>query len=126
MGDDNGCTICELVNAFLRNKQAKLDAGELASSTFADYHRICSRLAGYFGRNCRVDDLLPGDFEKLRRQLAKDLSVVTLKCEINKFRIVLKFASDQRFIGQGHPQISQRSWSESLYGGGDDMDLQCQ
>ena len=93
--DGDGCTLRQLVNAFLRSKQAKLDAGELAQNTFTDYHRVCERLITHFGRSRRVDDLRPDDFEKFRRELTKTLSPVTLKGEITKIRIVLKFASDQ-------------------------------
>ncbi len=96
----DGCTIKELVNAFLRSKQAKLDAGELARNTFTDYHQICGRLVEHFGRSRRVDDLRPEDFEKFRMELVKTLGVVSLKNTINKCRIVFRFAHDQRMIEQ--------------------------
>ena len=98
--NDDGHSIKQLVNAFLRSKQAKLDAGELARNTFADYHAVCSRLVKHFGRSRRVDGLRPDDFEKLRRKLAHTLSVVSLKNTINKCRIIFKFAHDQRLIAE--------------------------
>lgn len=96
----DGCTIKQLVNAFLRSKQAKLDAGELARNTFADYHTVCGRLVKHFGHLRRVDGLHPDDFERFRRRLAQTLSVVSLKNAINKSRIIFKFAHDQRLIAQ--------------------------
>jgi len=96
----DGCTLRELANAFLRSKQAKLDSGELAPNTFADYHRVCARLIDHFGRSRRVDDLRPDDFEKFRRKLSKAMSIVALKNEINRCRIIFKFASDQRLISE--------------------------
>jgi hypothetical protein len=97
-GDE--CTLRELCNAFLRSKQAKLDAGELAHNTFADYYRVCARMVKQFGRGRRVDDLRPDDFEKFRREMAKTMSVVALKNEINRCRIILKFAHDQRLVAE--------------------------
>jgi integrase len=97
VGDD-GCTLRELCNAFLTSKRNKLESGELSGDTFADYHRTCSRLIDYFGKSQQVNALRPADFEGFRKQLAKGLSVITLKNEINRCRIVLKYAHDQGMI----------------------------
>jgi hypothetical protein len=70
----------DLVNAFLRSKQSKLDAGELARNTFADYNQVRRRILDH---STLVDDLRPDDFEKFRRQLSKTHSVVSLKNAIN-------------------------------------------
>jgi len=82
VGDD--CTLRELVNAFLRSKQAKLDAGELTRETFADYHKICRRILEHFGKSRCVADLRPSDFENFRKELAKTRSEVSLnRIELN-------------------------------------------
>lgn len=94
----DGCTLRTLCNAFLTNKKLKLDSGELSESSFSDYYRVCGVLIDHFGKDRCVDDLHPDDFQSFRRQLSKRLGVVTLRNEINRFRIIFKFAHDQRLI----------------------------
>jgi integrase len=94
----DGCTVRVLCNAFLTSKKAKLDSGELAPRSFQDYYRTCEILIDRLGRDRRVDDLRPDDFEALRKALAKTRGAVSLKNEVNRARVVLKFAFDQRLI----------------------------
>ena len=94
----DGCTFRLLCNAFLNSKRSKLESGELSELTFRNYFTICERLIGRFGRDRRVDDLRPDDFEKFRSSLAKRFGVVTLLNEINRCRVVLKYAHDNRLI----------------------------
>ena len=94
----DGCTLRTLCNAFLTSKKNRLESGELSRQSFADYYNTCDRLIEYIGRDRRVDDLPPDDFEGFRKSMAKCFGSVTLKNEINRFRIVLKFAHDQRLV----------------------------
>ena len=94
----DGCTIQYLANSFLTSKKNKLGVGELSRPSFANYYDTCERLVSQFGRERRVDDLGPRDFETFRKQLAKKYGPTTLKNEINRCRIVLKYAHDQRLI----------------------------
>jgi integrase len=87
-----------LVNRFLSSKQQLLEAGELTARTFADYKGTCQRLVDVFGWSRRVDDLTPDDFESLRAQISKTRGVVSLGNEINKVKIILKYAADNRLI----------------------------
>ena len=81
------------------NDQAKqAGRGELLKHTFAKYYETCELLIGQFGRDRRVDDLRPDDFEAFRKSLAKNCGFVTLKSKINRCRVVLKYASDNRLI----------------------------
>jgi len=95
-----GCTIRDLCNSFLTSKRNKLAAGELSERSFRDYHQTCGRLISYFGGDRRVDDLRPDDFEGLRSKLAERLGVVSLRNEVNRCRVVFKYACDQRLIPQ--------------------------
>jgi len=99
--DGDGCTVKYLVNSFLTSKKNKMESGGLDPQSFADYHRTCALIIEAFGKDRRVDDLRPGDFEAFRKRLAKRYGTVTLKNEINRCRIVLKYAHDQRLIDQG-------------------------
>jgi integrase len=94
----DGCTVRLLCNAFLTSKQTKLDSGELTARSFKDYFDTCAILIEQLGRDRRVDDLRPDDFEALRKSLATTRGLVALKNEINRCRVVLKYASDQRLI----------------------------
>ncbi|MSR56894.1 MAG: hypothetical protein EXS05_04395 [Planctomycetaceae bacterium] len=98
VGSGDGATMKTLCNAFLVAKRNRLDAGELSLHSFAEYHRTCDSLIGFFGRERRLDDLRPDDFESFRAALSKGCRVVTLKSKINRCRVVLKFASDNRLI----------------------------
>lgn len=98
--DDNGYSLKDLANDFLNAKLPKLANGELSAHTFSDYQRTCAKLIKQFGGSRRVDDLRPDDFEKFRHSLGKNFSATTLSNEINRTRIILKYASDQQKIGR--------------------------
>ena len=95
---DNGCTMQSLCNAFLNSKRIAMEVGDLAARTFGDYHMATDALIAHFGRTRRVDDLQPSDFEKYRAKLAGQRGTVSLKNDINRARVVFKYASDNRLI----------------------------
>lgn len=95
---NDGCSLRQLVNAFLASKEDKLRADDLSPRSFRDYYRTCSTLIDYFGKERRVDDLRPDDFQGYRNWLVKRLGPVSLGNEINRTRIVFRFAHDQRLI----------------------------
>lgn len=113
--DGDECTLRDLCNTFLTSKTNKLDSQELSPQTFADYYTTSERLLKYFGKACQVKELCPDDFERFRKRLARDYSIVTLKNEINRCRIIFKYAYDQRLIiepvtyGQSFEKPSARS-----------------
>jgi len=94
----DGLRIADLCNRFLTTKRRLLDAGEIVRRTFEDYFRTCNLIVRFFGRDRRVDDLLPDDFERLRVDLAKTCGPVTLGSEITRIRVVMKYAFDQGLI----------------------------
>ncbi len=94
----DSCTIRDLANKFLTNKRALVDAGELTERTFRDYHQSCQRLITQFGKSRLVADLATDDFEALRATLAKTRGPVSLGNEIQRVRVVLKFAHDSGLI----------------------------
>ena len=96
----DGCTIRTLCNSFLTSKRNRVDGGELSAHSFAKYYETCELLIGYFGKDRRVDDLRPDDFEGFRKSLSQDCGVVTLRSKINRCRVVLKYAYDNRLIAQ--------------------------
>jgi integrase len=98
--DEAACTLRALCNLFLESKRNKMAAGELTELSYRDYYRSCKRLIKHFGPSRRVDDLRPVDFEAFRAKLAKTLGATSLLNEVNRCRVILKYASDQRLIPQ--------------------------
>ena len=88
----DGCTLSHLSNAFLIAKQSKVASGELSGHTFTGYHTTATRMIKHFGGDRRVNDLRPDDFEAFRKSMSKSMGVVALKNEINRCRIILKYA----------------------------------
>jgi integrase len=108
----------------LTSKKAKLDSGELSPRTFADYFAICEVLVDGLGRDRRVDDLRPDDFAKLRSDLAKTWGHVRLRNEINRARVVFKFAFDNELVdkpiryGQSFDRPSAKTLRKARHAGG--------
>ncbi len=98
--DNVAFTLKDLCNKFLLSKHNKIESGELSRDTFSDYQQTCDSLIDHFGKSQRIDELRPEDFEALRKKLAKRYSVVSLKNEINRCRIVFKFAHDQGHVAR--------------------------
>lgn len=64
-------TVRELVNEFLNSRRLRIESGELAQRTFADYVAVGTKLADVLGRTRAVESLTPADFERLRSIVAK-------------------------------------------------------
>ena len=94
----DGLTMRDLVNRFLTAKQHLRDSGEITNRTFQDYFATCDRLIAAFGRGRLVVDLASEDFEQLRATLSKAWGPVALGNEIQRVRIVFKYAFDSRLI----------------------------
>jgi len=94
----DGVTVRDLLNRFLTAKQAMVDTGEIAPRTFRDYHATCKTIGDAFGFNPIVEDLASSDFEQLRRKLAKNRGPVALGNEIQRIRVVFKYAYDAGLI----------------------------
>jgi integrase len=85
-------TVKALANAYLNNKQALVNAGELAPRTWRDYKDTTDLLVSHFGKGRLVDDLGPDDFAGLRAAMAKKWGPVTLANWVQRVRGVFRFA----------------------------------
>jgi len=94
----NGLTIKDLANRFLTNRQHKLESGELSTVSFQNYHATCARIVKAFGVNRLVADLDAGDFEKFRASMAKGWSPVTLANEVQRVRVVFRYAEQNQLV----------------------------
>jgi integrase len=120
----DGCTVRLLCNAFLTSKRVAVEAGELSQRSWKDYFQTCTLLVEFLGKDRRVDDLRPDDFESFRGKLAKRWGPVTLRNAVNRCRVVLKYASDQRlvdrpvFYGQSFDRPTAKALRKARHAGG--------
>jgi integrase len=91
-------TIAELVNKFLTSKKRLHDACEIASRTWTDYFDTCELLVELLGGEKVVEDLGPGDFERLREKMADRWGPVRLGNVMQRVRSVFKYAADYRLV----------------------------
>lgn len=94
----DGLTVRDLCNAFLTSKKQLVSNGELSPRTWSDYHATCERIIAAMGKTRLVDDLASDDFDKLRASVAKRWGHVALSNEINRVRVVFKYAYDASLI----------------------------
>ncbi|MDZ4780096.1 MAG: tyrosine-type recombinase/integrase [Planctomycetia bacterium] len=94
----DGPTVRDLCNRFLTTKQHLVDTLELSARSFADYHRVCDRVIQAMGKDRRLDDVMPADFEDLRASLSKTLGPVALGNEIQRVRVLFKYAYDAALL----------------------------
>lgn len=123
----DGCSVMKLANVFLSAKRSKLDSGELSGHSFQGYHQTAERMLAHFGKERRVDDLRPDDFEGFRKSMTQTLGPVALRNEINRVRIILKYAFDNRLIerpvayGQGFDKPAQRVLRKAKHDAGPNL-----
>ena len=94
----DGLTLRDLCNRFLTAKKHFADTGEIAPRTYADYFATCKQVITALGKDRLLADLGGDDFDHLRRCLAKTRGPVALGNEINRVRILFKFACDDGLI----------------------------
>jgi integrase len=96
-----GLALRDLADRFLTAKKHLADTGEITLRTYTDYYTTCRSVITVLGKDRRLTDLAGDDFDHLRRCLAKTRGHVTLGNEINRVRILFKFAYDAELID--HP-----------------------
>jgi len=123
---EEGLTVRGLCNRFLTAKKHLLDTGELSPRTFHDYHAVCALLVRAFG-NRLVVNLAADDFESLRASLARTRGPVALGNEIQRARVVFRYATDAGLIehpvryGPTFKRPSQRVLRRARLANGDRM-----
>ena len=94
----DGLIVKELCNRFLASKQNQVAIGEITQRSFLDYKAVTDRIVRVFGLTRQVDDLAADDFEELKLDIAKTRGLVSLGNEIQRVRVVFKFAYDAGLI----------------------------
>lgn len=93
-----GLRIKDLLNHFRTTQLDKLQHGAIVRTTYKDYVETCDRIINHFGREEIVEHLTIEDFHQFKRSMAKTLGVRTLGNEINRVRIVFRYAYEQGLI----------------------------
>ncbi len=123
----DGLTLRDLANRFLTAKQHLVDEGALAPRTWLDYHATCDRILGAFGKTRLVLDLAADDFESLRASMSKAWGPVAVGNEINRVRVVFKYAYDAGLIdrpvryGPGFKRPSRKTLRQARNAKGEKM-----
>lgn len=90
-----GLILKDLVNEYLNAKRHLMEDGDLSPLTFAEYHRTCQNLVRVFGAAKVLPDLVADDFRKLRTSLAKTRGPLALGNEIQRAKMLFKWAFDE-------------------------------
>lgn len=88
----DGLRLIDLCNAFLHFKRQRIDTGELSMRSWYDYHQTAERLMEVLGKDRIVEKLEPDDFARLRTDYAKTWKAVKIGNEINRVRIIFRWA----------------------------------
>jgi integrase len=96
--DPDALTVKALANAFLHEKMARVDVGELSRRTWGEYKHACDLLVSHFGKLRLVADLGPDDFAGLRKKIAGKWGPVRVGNVVQRVRSVFKFAADMGLI----------------------------
>ncbi len=87
-----------LCNAFMDSRKAKLEGDEITQRTLDDYHATCKRMLEHFGKNRRLESLGPLDFGRLKAKYTNGWGPVTVKNEIGRANVVLRYAYDIKAV----------------------------
>jgi integrase len=90
--DPEALTVRELANAFLNQKKALVDTGDLSTLTWGDYKTACDEVVATFGKSRLLADVGPDDFARLRDKLAQKWGPHRLSKTIQFVRCVFKYA----------------------------------
>ncbi len=93
-----GVTVKNVVNAFLRRKKERLEAGELSAHTWAKYKTAADLIIAAFGKHRLAVDLDADDFANLRKRMANKWGPHRLGDMIQNVRSIFKHAHDSRLL----------------------------
>lgn len=94
----SGLVLKDLANEWLVHKKAKLEAGEIVSDTWKEYHHTCELVLGSIDKELPVAEILPSDFANLRSSLSKRFGPVALGKHIGQVRSLFKYGYDAGLI----------------------------
>ena len=93
-------TLADVLNAFLTAKELACKTGERAWGTFTSAKTTTDRLIAHFGKDKRIADLRPTDFDGYRAYLlsSRNLAPTTVAVDIAKVRHIFRWAHSKEVI----------------------------
>jgi integrase len=91
-------TVKDAVNAYLNEKDSRVEAGELSARTRREYKEATDEVVKEFGKRRRVADLRSDDFAALRKRMAQSWGPTRLGNMIQTVRSIFKFAYESELI----------------------------
>jgi len=98
VGNEDGLTLHDGLNAFLEAMRVRYESGDLAYCTWSDYRRASQIVLQLFGRERRVLSLVPSDFARLRAEFAKKRRGKGLTNIVNDTRTIFKWLFENHLI----------------------------
>jgi integrase len=95
---DDQIEVVDVCNAFLIEKKAAVESGELSRWTFEDYQEACDVIVAHFRKGRVASDVRPDEFAALRKKLAKKWGPHRLGKTIQCIRSVFKYAYEAELI----------------------------
>jgi integrase len=96
--DAGETTVKDAVNAFLNERKARVNSGQITSRTWEEYKMVGDLLVTHLGKSRVVADLDPSDFASLRTKLAKKWGPHRLAKTIQYVRSIFKHALEARLL----------------------------
>ena len=93
-----GCTIIQLVNSFLTEKEDRMLAGRLSKKMFVQYRDACKVIIDRFGKDSLVSALVPQDFSALLSAFPKTWGLSMVGSTVGRVRSVFLFAAEADLI----------------------------
>lgn len=93
--DADALTLENLVNKYLATKKGEVESGEIAERTFWGNFSSCEAIVKHFGKDRRVDDIRPEDFEKYKRNLVSaGYAPNSVNLEVTRCRALFSYGFD--------------------------------
>jgi len=86
-----GLPLADACNLFLMSQRDRFDQREIASRTYREYVRTCKRLLEFWGRDRRIETLLPEDFTQYKVELSKTCNLVSVGNEVTRVKTLLNW-----------------------------------
>jgi integrase len=98
-GTPTGVTIANLLDAFLGDKHARYQTGDMTTGSYKDFERVCDAIAAAINKHRPAETVTPEEFAELRVKLAQGpdgaYSPATLKRRLTMARMVFAYGTEE-------------------------------
>jgi integrase len=93
-----GATVGEIATRFTQERLADREAGKIKLGTYDDYAAAAREMVSVFGRDTRIDELIPDDFTRLLRHWQERLGSHALARNVQAVRTMWTHAASNDWI----------------------------